>query len=235
MGLLDEAIGEFNEHGQDSWAYDQRGFDYIVRDQTGYNDAIHYPVFGVTGRQKYQRLIIKALAGAKNIDLNELSDDDIAAAIADVLAPDDSEEARQEKLATWDPADLLVPEWRYLQKPSLFPQQQNSSGLMVTEMQRDADLHPRISRVVAVNKMKKVNAVLGFTRLDEMDRVNPIYIPRNSKVEEALAAAVDEGDLGPFLLLVEVVGHPYVERTEWADFASPSPPEYSNYRTFCGT
>ena len=70
---------------------------------------------------------------------------------------------------------------------------------------------------------------------DEMDRVNPIYIPRNSKVEEALAAAVDEGDLDPFLLLVEVVGHPYVERTEWADFASPSPPEYSNYRTFCGT
>jgi hypothetical protein len=67
-------------------------------------------------------------------------------------------------------SDLLVPEWRYLQKPSLFPQQQNSSGLMVTEMQRDADLHPRISRVVAVNKMKKVNAVLGFTRLDEMDR-----------------------------------------------------------------
>ena len=61
--LRDEAIGEFNEHGQDSWAYDQRGFDYIVRDQTGYNDAIHYPVFGVTGRQKYQRLIIKALAG----------------------------------------------------------------------------------------------------------------------------------------------------------------------------
>ena len=41
--LRDEAEGEFNEHGQDSWAYDQRGFDYIARDQTGYNDAHPLP------------------------------------------------------------------------------------------------------------------------------------------------------------------------------------------------
>ena len=31
--LMDEATGEFNEHGNDSWAYDQRGIDYITRDQ----------------------------------------------------------------------------------------------------------------------------------------------------------------------------------------------------------
>jgi gliding motility-associated-like protein len=61
--LRDEAVGSFNEHGQDSWAYNQRGFDYVTRDQTGYNDAIHYPVFRGSSRQKYQRLIIKALAG----------------------------------------------------------------------------------------------------------------------------------------------------------------------------
>jgi gliding motility-associated-like protein len=61
--LRDEAVGEFNEHGQDSWAYDQRGFDYIARDQTGYNDAIRYPVFRTKDREKYQRLIIKASAG----------------------------------------------------------------------------------------------------------------------------------------------------------------------------
>ncbi|REE98984.1 DUF1998 domain-containing protein [Thermomonospora umbrina] len=118
--------------------------------------------------------VIKALAGAKNIDLDGLTNADIAAAVAAVIAPADSEEERQEKRAAWDPVDLLVPEWRYLQKPALFPQQQNSSGLMVTEMRRDPDLHPRISRIVAVNQMKKVNAVLGFTRLDEMDRVNDL-------------------------------------------------------------
>jgi gliding motility-associated-like protein len=60
--LRDEATGEFNEHGNDSWAYDQRGFDYITRDQSGYNDAIHYPIFHATPRDKFQRLIIKAAA-----------------------------------------------------------------------------------------------------------------------------------------------------------------------------
>jgi gliding motility-associated-like protein len=60
--LRDEATGTFNEHGNDSWAYGQRGFDYITRDQTGYNDAIHYPIFHSTSRDKYQRLIIKAAA-----------------------------------------------------------------------------------------------------------------------------------------------------------------------------
>lgn len=57
--LRDEATGEFNKHGNDSWAYPQRGFDYIVRDQTGYNDVIHYPVFHSSPRNKFQRLIIK--------------------------------------------------------------------------------------------------------------------------------------------------------------------------------
>ena len=37
--LLDKGTGEFNKHGNDSWAYDQRGFDYVMRDQFGYNHA----------------------------------------------------------------------------------------------------------------------------------------------------------------------------------------------------
>ena len=35
--LLDESTGDFNKHGNDSWAYGQRGFDFITRDQYGYN------------------------------------------------------------------------------------------------------------------------------------------------------------------------------------------------------
>ena len=35
--LIDKGAGEYNKHGNDSWAYDQRGFDYIMRDQFGYN------------------------------------------------------------------------------------------------------------------------------------------------------------------------------------------------------
>jgi hypothetical protein len=148
--------------------------------------------------------VIKALSVANKIDLTDLTDSDIAAAITDVLAPAESEQERQEKLAAWDPVDLLVPEWRYLQKPVMFPQQQSTGGLMVTEMQRHVDLHPMIRRVVAVNKMKKVNAVLGFTRLDEMDRVNDlasrlVKLTRNGK-PTWVPATEDRGE-GIFLQL----------------------------------
>jgi hypothetical protein len=146
---------------------------------------------------------IRDLAEGK-VDLASVTDNELAAAIADVVTPPDSEEVRQQKLAAWDPVELLVPEWLYLQKPSLFPQQQNSSGLMVTETQPGPTLHPRIARVVAVNQMKKVNAVMGFTRLDEMDRVNDlasrlVKLTRNGK-PTWVPATEDRGE-GIFLQL----------------------------------
>lgn len=60
--LLAEAGGEFNEHGNDSWAYDQRGVDYITQDEFGYGNEVDYPVFPSKDRNGYQRLIIKAAA-----------------------------------------------------------------------------------------------------------------------------------------------------------------------------
>jgi len=121
---------------------------------------------------KDQPVAIRAMAGLKEIDLTGVTDDDIVAAVIDALTPPDAYAERIKKLESWDPVDLLVPEWRYLQKPALFPQQQNASGLMVTEMPRSPQLPSLISRVVAVNKLKKINAMIGFTRLDQMDRAN---------------------------------------------------------------
>jgi len=118
--------------------------------------------------------VIRALAQVGDIGISGLTDEELSGVVAEVLEPADSEEERQDKLAAWDPVELLVPEWQYLQKPALFPQEEYASGLMVTEKQRDPALPPLITRVIAVNKMKKVNAVLGFTRLDEMDRVNDL-------------------------------------------------------------
>lgn len=58
----DLAFGEFNKHGNDSWAYPQRGFDFITRDQMGYNHAVQDQIFDEKDRVKYQRLIVKAAA-----------------------------------------------------------------------------------------------------------------------------------------------------------------------------
>ena len=60
--LIDEGAGDYNKHGNDSWAYDQRGIDFIMRDQLGYNYAIKHPIFRGKDRDRYQRLIIKAAA-----------------------------------------------------------------------------------------------------------------------------------------------------------------------------
>jgi len=67
-----------------------------------------------------------------------------------------------------------------------------------------------------------------------MDRVNPVYIPRNHLVEEALAAA-GAGDLEPFERLLEVLARPFEKRPGLDAYAAPAPAGFGAYRTFCGT
>jgi len=67
-----------------------------------------------------------------------------------------------------------------------------------------------------------------------MDRVNPVYVPRNHKVEEVLAAAT-AGELEPFHRLLDVLAAPFDERPGLDSYAAPAPPAPAPYRTFCGT
>jgi uncharacterized protein YdiU (UPF0061 family) len=67
-----------------------------------------------------------------------------------------------------------------------------------------------------------------------MDRVNPVYIPRNHRVEEALAQAA-LGELGPFHRLLGVVSRPFDERPGLEDYAGPAPAGGAPYVTYCGT
>jgi uncharacterized protein YdiU (UPF0061 family) len=70
---------------------------------------------------------------------------------------------------------------------------------------------------------------------DAMDRVNPVHIPRNHLVEEALAAAT-EGDLEPLDRLLEAVTRPFEARAGFERYAEPAPQDFgATYRTFCGT
>jgi serine/tyrosine/threonine adenylyltransferase len=67
-----------------------------------------------------------------------------------------------------------------------------------------------------------------------MDRVNPVYIPRNHVVEEALTAAT-AGEMAPFHRLVEVVASPFVEREGLEHYAEPAPSGCGPHVTYCGT
>jgi uncharacterized protein YdiU (UPF0061 family) len=67
-----------------------------------------------------------------------------------------------------------------------------------------------------------------------MNRSNPVYIPRNHLVEEALSAAT-AGDLNPLQQLLVAISAPFDERSGLERYASPAPEEFGDYRTFCGT
>ncbi len=70
---------------------------------------------------------------------------------------------------------------------------------------------------------------------EAMDRVNPVVVPRNHLVEEALDAAT-AGDLAPFERLLDEVTRPFDARDPRDRYALPAPPGFSDrYRTFCGT
>jgi uncharacterized protein YdiU (UPF0061 family) len=63
---------------------------------------------------------------------------------------------------------------------------------------------------------------------------NPILIPRNHRVEEAIQSAYN-GDYAPFHCLVEALANPYSEQAEYADLEKAPLPEEVVCETFCGT
>lgn len=70
---------------------------------------------------------------------------------------------------------------------------------------------------------------------DRMDSVNPVHIPRNHLVDEALASAAD-GDTAAFFELLEVLEDPFGTGTADDRYSRPASAEFSaGYRTFCGT
>jgi len=73
------------------------------------------------------------------------------------------------------------------------------------------------------------------TRRASMHSVNPVYIPRNHRVEAVLAAAIEHDDYGPLEEFLAVLARPFEERAEFADYAEPASTDQGGYRTFCGT
>ena len=70
---------------------------------------------------------------------------------------------------------------------------------------------------------------------EEMDRANPVYVPRNHLVEAALGAAVVDDDLEPVQWMLQVLAHPYDEREGYERYAQPAGPDAPPFMTFCGT
>ncbi len=68
-----------------------------------------------------------------------------------------------------------------------------------------------------------------------MRQTNPAFIPRNHLVEEAISAAVHDGNLGSFESLLAVLSQPYQDQPEFERYAAPPRPDQVVHQTFCGT
>ena len=94
-----------------------------------------------------------------------------------------------------------------------------------------ATLEPWLARWRARSEQERL---MPPERAAMMNRTNPIYIPRNHKVEEALLAA-QSGDLTKMERLLGILEHPFDEVAGLGEFAVPAPVGSGPYVTFCGT
>jgi serine/tyrosine/threonine adenylyltransferase len=92
----------------------------------------------------------------------------------------------------------------------------------------------RCAREDAISGSGQARAAVA--RAGRIRAKNPFVIPRNHRVEEALSAASDHGDLHAFDRLLAAVRCPFDESAAVADYGQPAPASVTaGYRTFCGT
>jgi len=89
--------------------------------------------------------------------------------------------------------------------------------------------------------MEKRNSLLSAVGMNPekatriMHQQNPLLIPRNHRVEEALDAVVANNDLQPFNQLLQAVQHPYDPAADYSAFQEPPVNGDGFYATYCGT
>ncbi len=87
------------------------------------------------------------------------------------------------------------------------------------------------------NEWKKRSGLNNFSKekqIELMKKTNPIVIPRNHKVEEALTEA-DKGNLEKINKLITILKNPYGDQKGIEEYQAPAPISNKKYQTFCGT
>ena len=88
-----------------------------------------------------------------------------------------------------------------------------------------------------VNDWKERSTLNNSSKVKQnelMEKVNPVVIPRNHKVEEALTAA-ENNNFEVMNRLLKVLKKPYKVSNDISEFQSPAPISKEKYQTFCGT
>ncbi|MDC0031019.1 YdiU family protein [Candidatus Pelagibacter sp.] len=127
--------------------------------------------------------------------------------------------------------DLLT--WMHLNKADYT----NTFCFLMNEKVKDNEIYKEENFLIWKKRWEerlKLNNNTPKKNLDLMKSVNPLIIPRNHKVEEALEAA-NNNDLSLLMKLIEVLKKPYRVSKDIINYQSASPLGDQNYKTFCGT
>ena len=112
----------------------------------------------------------------------------------------------------------------------------NETGSVNATVDQLFDLPPAFAPWLARWRQRLADETTSPTeRQAGMYLANPVFIPRNHLVEEALQAATEQGDFAPFNQLAELLTRPYSFEPPLARYATPPRPEQVVRQTFCGT
>ena len=168
---------------------------------------------------------LRSLLKKAGVDVTGLDEPTFAELLTIAEQPPADPVEQEQQVRDWDPVDLLVPEWNYLKDDPLGPHQEDPvSGLTLTKQERGARLPAPVMRVLAVERLRKVNALVGFTRIDDMDRVGDLarrLVPlTRARYPKWTVATEDRGE-GIFLQLDEARVAAWEQRVEagsvWKD------------------
>ena len=93
----------------------------------------------------------------------------------------------------------------------------------------------RVSGLLSVMAKEASKSGLETEKIkEEMNRVNPVFIPRNHRIEQVIEAGL-KGDFNLFHEMNEVLKKPYEEHEEFSRYKLAPSPEEVVHATFCGT
>lgn len=107
-----------------------------------------------------------------------------------------------------DPRTILAPEWAVLTDEPKYTQMSGSRDFRAVRRDVPVTLQPVVAAVVAVEKLKKVNAFIGFTRIDALDRIDDAaarVVPLCTSGKPTWVPATEDRGEGVFLQFDESV------------------------------
>jgi hypothetical protein len=150
------------------------------------------------------KMFVKATAG---LDLSDVSDQMVLNALTLLANTGLSDSGRTTPYTT---TELRAPEWRTLIRPSDFAKHARQGDFRIKEVPVPDKLIDVVDTVAAVERLKKVNAFVGFTRVDSFDRIDDVerLAPISRRRPRWVPATEDHGE-GIFVRLREDLVGPW--------------------------